>query len=273
MLVSDLPAEVQTQIGETPGSERFISDGDLNIGNLLTSYRGLEGKLGGAINLPKDGEAGYDEAMGGIYAKLGRPEKAEDYEITKPDLPKGMTYDDAYEKEFRGIAHKLGMSKKQTAGMADWNNGYQQEKLKVDTETVRKQGDETQAALREEWGANYDKKAGSVKAAYKALFGDDPEVLDYLTSIGLANRPGFIRAMALAGENIGEGRMSGGGSSSGGGDAAAEIRAKINEVRGDRKHPYYNPRLPGHKEARSMMIDLYRQEDAAIKAEQAAAAQ
>ena len=53
------------------------------------------------------GEDASDEDRNSYFTRLGRPEQAEGYELTKPDgLPEGLPYDEALEQKFHRTQRK-----------------------------------------------------------------------------------------------------------------------------------------------------------------------
>ena len=86
---------------------------------LAKSARESEKLLGGMVKLP--GKDATPEERDAFLNKLGRPEKADGYQFTPPkDLPEGLPYDGDRAKAFAGVAHKLGISQEQAAGLHDW---------------------------------------------------------------------------------------------------------------------------------------------------------
>jgi hypothetical protein len=68
------------------------------------------------VPLPKEGAT--DEEWAAFYARLDRPEAPEKYEFGAFEgAPEGFSMDPEFEKAFRAEAHKLGLNKKQAAGM------------------------------------------------------------------------------------------------------------------------------------------------------------
>jgi hypothetical protein len=75
--------------------------------------------LGNAVRIP--GKDATPEEREAFLNKLGRPEKADGYQFTPPkDLPEGLPYDGERAKAFAGVAHKLGITQEQAAGLHDW---------------------------------------------------------------------------------------------------------------------------------------------------------
>lgn len=89
------------------------------VGALAKSARESEKLLGGMVKLP--GKDATPEEREALFNKLGRPEKVDGYQFTAPkDLPEGLPYDGDRAKAFAGVAHKLGISQEQAAGLHDW---------------------------------------------------------------------------------------------------------------------------------------------------------
>ena len=90
-----------------------------DIPSLAKSARESEKLLGGMVKLP--GKDATPEEREAFLNKLGRPEKVEGYQFTPPkDLPEGLPYDGDRAKAFAGVAHKLGITQEQAAGLHDW---------------------------------------------------------------------------------------------------------------------------------------------------------
>lgn len=75
--------------------------------------------LGNAVRIP--GKDATPEEREAFLNKLGRPEKVDGYQFTPPkDMPEGLPYDGDRAKAFAGVAHKLGITQEQAAGLHDW---------------------------------------------------------------------------------------------------------------------------------------------------------
>lgn len=87
--------------------------------DVISSYRELEKHLGKALVPPKD-DAGPED-WSKFYGKLGRPEKAEAYELKRPaDIPENLPYDAKKAEQYKVIAHEAGLTPKQAAQLHDW---------------------------------------------------------------------------------------------------------------------------------------------------------
>lgn len=75
--------------------------------------------LGSSIRVP--GKDATQEERDAFLNKLGRPAEAKDYAFEPPkDLPEDLPYDGERANEFRGVAHKLGLTGEQAKGLHDW---------------------------------------------------------------------------------------------------------------------------------------------------------
>ena len=83
-----------------------------------TAYE-QEKMLGNAIRVP--GKDAKPEDVDAYLNKLGRPEKADGYDFSVPkDLPETLPYDAERATGFKALAHGLGLTAKQAAGIHDW---------------------------------------------------------------------------------------------------------------------------------------------------------
>lgn len=178
----------------------------------------LEGKVKDALFVP--GENATDEERSAFFAKLGRPEKAEDYVIAGMDV-QGITDEKVREAIkarateditwFRGVAHKLGMSKgvaetlfgeyaKRNAEYFALMEGQRQKAMDDAMETLKKDP---------EWaGENFTKNLVVVNKAMEA-FGS-PELKQVFDASGLGNNAAFINFFYKVGKAMGEDKLVGG---------------------------------------------------------------
>lgn len=149
------------------------------------------------IPLPKDGV--WDEVA---RSKLGIPREAGGYKLTRPDLPQGIVYDEAFEKAALPIAHKLGLTPGQVQGLLDFYAGHQAQAFQS---TVRgRMEDETQSVglLQQEWGSTYDARVA--QAARAARYFGGPELIEFLNQSGVGNNPELVRTFAKIGSMMTE---------------------------------------------------------------------
>jgi hypothetical protein len=138
------------------------------------------------------GEKSTPEEKAAFYAKLGRPETPDGYEITKPtDLPESIPYDPALASEFSKFAHANGLTKEQAKGSWDFYFNLAREgrelEIKAQNESVDK--------LKTEWGVNF---AGNKTIAEIAFKNYGKEAVDLLNeakigSMRLGDHPAFLK--------------------------------------------------------------------------------
>lgn len=138
--------------------------GDAN--SIIKSYRELE-KYTGAdkndfIKIPKAGD-GETPDYSEVYARLGRPENADGYELTDSDFSKAA----------REMLFKAGITKSQAKQLEEWINEYSKTyqdeaaaKAAADLELRNKASAEE---LKKEWGADTEKNYAIVQNTRKDL--------------------------------------------------------------------------------------------------------
>lgn len=150
--------------------------------------------VGSRIKLPKDGDtSGWDD----VYNKLGRPEKAEDYKIQRPEEGE---YNESLEKEFKTIAHKTGLNNSQVQALVNWNL----EQAKTQTITMAQQAAEAAQSLQKEWGTAFKERLAVAERVINQ-FGDDA------AEAAVKDNPALIKLVYNLGKNMVEGQAIGGG--------------------------------------------------------------
>lgn len=167
----------------------------------LRSYHSLEkmfghDKAGRTIVMP--GENASQEERDAFFNRLGRPEAPDNYDL---ELPGDAPVDADFQKWFKGVAHKHGLTAAQAKALAAEYMPYaagrgelsQQEQ---ETAFLREDGE-----LKKAWGAAYDQKTAQAKAAAKAFGLGETVVGAIEKSAGFAKTMQFF---AEVGAKIGE---------------------------------------------------------------------
>jgi hypothetical protein len=217
-----------------------------------------QGKLLGANRLEAPSDKWDETKWNDFYGKTGRPETPDKYGIERPkDLPQGVTWDEALEKDALSTFHKAGLNPRQAKMLMDWHNGRQINSLKSQGEAFVQARTEGEKALKETWGeANMPANLARAKMAANVVGGEG--FLQHLEAIGAANDPKVAIFLEKVGRMIGE-DQAGGASNNGfttGPDAAA---AEIEKLRGDESFlkAYNDQQNPGHKAAQDKLRQLY----------------
>lgn len=158
---------------------------------------------GNLVRIP--GEDASDEDRATFYSKLGRPEKHEDYKITKPaDLPKDLPYTPEIESMFKQIAFDLNLSQ----GQASELHGKYYDLVKQGYADEAKEEDrvveEAIGKLKDEWkGDDYKKNEAIAVRAFKK-FGEGFESLldEKVGNIRLGNHPTFLKLFNKIGSEV-----------------------------------------------------------------------
>lgn len=175
----------------------------------LAAYATLKQQSATAVSVP--GENATPEELNAFYAKIGRPEKADGYQLAKPEGFQG--YDDTMANWFKTTAHTAGLNGKQAAAMHDaWVNLAKTQAQSSATEAANQER-ALSSEMDKEWGSQKSVKIDLAKRGARA-FGFDAAMLDKLESnIGSFK---MLNAFARIGEAVGEDSLHGGKSSGGG---------------------------------------------------------
>ena len=259
---------LQFETAELNGNEAlksFESNDDL-----AKAYVDLQGKVSsGSIDiLPeeirKDATIGNykslsDMAKGFIETKklVGTikhaPAKPEDYKFSAVEgLHPSVKVNTDMQKAFALEAHKMGMPNEYVDGVNKFflgmmsNMATQQEKAR--TEALGK----NETALRQEWGADYDKNLNAVTRMLTVAGGKDAEA--FIAELGgnFKNAPLALKGLAKIASLLSEDSIKslGGSSLDGNQGDEAEYNAYAEAIRtNDQKHPLMNDRDSKHNEA------------------------
>ncbi len=133
--------------------------------DLAKGYVELEKSTGGKVKLPT--EESTPEEKSSFYTKLGRPDTSDGY--NRPDLPDGKTYDEALVGGMQTAAFEEGLTSSQFTKLVERYLAIEtQQAESSEAERVRVQ-EETDRALKEQWGGEYDKNIEVSRRALKEL--------------------------------------------------------------------------------------------------------
>jgi len=179
------------------------------------------------------GEKATDEQKAAFYTKLGRPEAADKYSITKPaDLPEIIAYSPEVETAFKDFAFKNGIPDAQAKEIYSWywglvKNGHAQQ------EQATQQANEAAVnKLKDEWkGDTFKVNTELATRAFKKFGGDSEEVSKFITEskvdgVPLGNHPMFLKVFASIGQAISDSSLGDGGRGGGTGELSDEDKAK-----------------------------------------------
>lgn len=166
-----------------------------DVNHLTESYitisgevNNLRGNLESSVKIPgADASAEEKEAF---YRKLGKPEKAEDYEFPETDVVKN---DPATVEWARGVFSKANLTKEQASIVRDeWNQYVIQVNQKVENEMKearsKKLSDDLQV-LKDKWGNKFEERAVIARKTMDTAVANSEELRTWLKDKNLDNDP------------------------------------------------------------------------------------
>lgn len=213
-----------------------------DLGGLVKSYLDQERFISTTGRVPK--EDSKPEEWDKYYDHWGRPKDPKEYKV--PDLPKEYALDDNFKSDMLKFAHELGLNQKQFNHMISW--GLKQSQGIFEQQQIARQ--QEVEALKSKWGFRFDSKSERAKRTIAQLVGfksDDPFV-QWLQSTGNDTNPVVLEFFDRVAEEMGEDSFVDEQTKQEASDKE-EARKKINEIRADQKHPYWNENDPRHKDA------------------------
>lgn len=222
-----------------------------DVGSLAKSYTELEKMMGSRVSIPN--EKSKEDEWNGFYKSWGRPEKHDEYKF--PDkLPEGLSIDDEFGGSVKMLGHKLGLNQSQFNKLIEWGVEQSQGALSAQ----QKAAETSQKALKDEWGFRYKDNIEKAHQTLAALVGykDDHPFIKYLETSAMGDSPEFLRFLYELNDRFGEDKLLDSDKSKAE-LAQGDAKKRINEIRADQKHPYWNEQDPRHMDAVKEMNSLY----------------
>lgn len=201
---------------------------------LANSYLEAEKGLSSRMKMPEKDDA---EAWDELYGKLGRPEKAEDYDLEGIEHAQLVT-EEANKPtidRFKEVGHRYGLNNRQVAGIINDVLGMTVEQQQAAGEQVEANVSE----LRKEYGAEFDNRVSLANDTLKQMVektgGDWDRVSQALAQTGLHSQPDLIKALAGVGRMFQQDKVWGAGGEprSMGGHSPGEARAEIERIQNE----------------------------------------
>ena len=225
-----------------------------DVASLAKSFKDTQAFVGAdkamLLRLPKD-EAAPEWAD--VWAKLGRPEAPDKYELKGPDA-----HDPALLEGFRQTFHDAGLSQKQVAKIMEAYTGVYARQAEAINERIAAQANEAEQALRKEWGAGYEKRVHAATVMIKNMGGQ--EALDAVNEAGMGRNPAILKLFAKLAEATGQaGGLRGGNQP---GFTTKTPQQAHSEIAAKQRDPqffaaYTSKDHPAHDETVREMRELY----------------
>ncbi len=234
---SSIPEEIRGH-----ASLEHIND----IGALAKSYVHAQ-QMVGADKVALPGKSATPDEWGEVYAKLGRPESPDGYELAYNNLPEGAEMDDGMVSWFKDTAHKAGMNPQQAQMMLDAYNEMQFSDAENVGLEAQARVEQIEGELRKEYGQAFDDRMALANGVL-AEFGN-PEITEVQLADGtmLGDNPEIIRMLANMGvylrDKVGEDTLEGVKTS--GGVTPSDAMQKVSDLTAPNT-PYWDQRHPEH---------------------------
>lgn len=234
-----IPDDVKADTTLAPILEK-ISEKDVPA--LVKSHVHLVHKMGSAINLP--GKDAKPEEMAALQTRLREagvmpafPATPQEYGIVKPDqLPEGIGWNDQLATGLAGILHKYQVPKEAAAELLQLH----QDSIVGAHKTLQTSFDAGVAALKKEFGAEYDSRKEAAGRMIRGMF-KTPEEEAFINDLGLGDHPGFLGViMRLAPLALQDSSFMANIAHPGGELTGDEVRKEMSDIMS-------NPENPKHK--------------------------
>jgi len=237
---ADLLSRIPEQYREAGYWKNVKSEEDL-----FTQFAELQKYRGQSIKVP--GEHDDQSAWDSIYGKLGRPSDPEGYDVKLRDYDEQITWAEGSDEWLKNTAFELGLNTKQTQALAD---KYGELILQNYTD-YQKQRNSSLETLKGEYGDLYERKVTLGERAMQKIGGD--ELVSHLKALNLDTDPLMVKAMIRVGQifeesNFIDGRV--------GAMGKGEAKAKLDSIRSDTKHAYWDNTNPDHDRAVQEVMNL-----------------
>jgi hypothetical protein len=217
----------------------------------LKSYHETKKSFGkDKVILPNENSS--DDELNEFWGKLGAKNAAEEYAFElDPENTK-------LNEDFVGNLQKFAAENRVPVQVANKLAGFLNEQV-IANQTNNEQAfvekvKEDLAGLQTEYGKAYEPKLNMAKKVLDEF--TDPETRKMFDDPRIGANPAVIKALVNIGEKIyKEDRFKGEGDRQA--FSPAEAQEQINEIMGDRNHPYHKPDHPNHKMATEKMLKLF----------------
>ena len=172
----------------------------------------MKGRMESSVQIP--GENATDEDRAAFYTKLGRPETADKYTITKPDtLPEGVQYSEDTEAIFKTAFHEVGLSDQ--AAQKLWGKYHEVVAQGYETQQKAEQAAHEAAIneLKNDWtGDNFKVNTEIAHRAFTGIFKDETKQEEAkkfieetkINGLPLGDHPMFLKMFHKIGSVIGD---------------------------------------------------------------------
>lgn len=243
----------ENQGGENQGSEKWYSslEGDLathptiqkfeSPTELGKAYIESQNMLGGEkiINPFKLGEDKREAGMAKFNEAVGVPKEPSGYvpSLVDPEnVPEGIGFD---KDKFAEVAHRHNLRPDQAQGLWQEYTGEFVEANRAAAEAAAQGINDSETALRKEWGGAYDNNIKLATRFVQQSVGDDAEAFKHLNE-KFSSDPIAMKAFANAGKQFGENKIGGFKDPGGMAKTPEQAQEEYDSIVGNQKDDYYS---------------------------------
>ena len=191
-----------------------------------------------------------DDDRRSFFQQLGLPQSLEKYEVA---APKDASFEDGFLTEFKRAAYNANILPEQSAKLLEWYSGANANATEQMMTSNQAQMQTELAALKQEWGSDYNNKVQRGRAVLRTAGLED--VNTWLEQTGLDDSAMMIKLMSQVGELMKEDGVIDFGDNVG--PSGKEIQTRIDDLEHNFDGPLYNKKHPNHAAAVKEKDDLY----------------
>src|SRR5688572_11698033 len=160
-------------------------------------------KLIGAKRIALPGDNPTDQQLNEFFTAIGRPETHDKY-----DVPQFKFSDESLKLDEKAIDltkqtfHKLGLTKKQAAGVLEHYMRYADEGWKSQRANTDANNSQAVGKLKEEWGDKFDTNLDIAKSVIRKFGDEGGELVKFLDESGLGNHLPLVKMLHKLGSVI-----------------------------------------------------------------------
>lgn len=244
-----------------------------SLDDVAKSYKSLEAMVGNSVRIPTEGASKEQmdefysklttipgvtrlpnpedpESMNQFYQSLGRPETSEGYKL---ELGEGVEIDESAMKNFKDLAHSIGLTNEQANKLAEFESA----RYKAYEENLTESRIEAEKILKEEWGNDYNARLTGAKEVINLYKDRYPEAIQDLIEGPAGNNPAFLSMLSELYGSLKETGTIDANTQASYGKTPEQAKLEIEDIMNNSAHPYNDENHVGHAEAVAAMQKLF----------------
>lgn len=221
-----------------------------DIPSLAKSFINAQKMIGKDKIIVPDKHATKEDWLNNVFKKLGLPEAEDKYEFKAPEGS-----DPNFISKFKKFALSEGILPSQAEGLFNFYSSHVKEIMEAEDNNHKQMFETAVADLKKEFGTAYEKKLGVASTLFNSVA--DEKTKTFFKETGLGNNPEVIKIFAKLAERLGEDSFVPAEMKGNMGLTPGDAQIKINEIMGNKTHPYWDSQHPNHANAVKEMGVLF----------------